>query len=512
MRRVTPAEDPDVRRDFEARIAAATAALNRTPSAGPGSTRKNTKKGALVISSPTLVSTSATLKGASVTPPVNPDIAKALEKASGSGSKMSARWRKLGFRRGPSMSNTTEIQSPPITVQPTQLADPISLQPHSPMPPTPVSAPIDMAPMTTAAANAQSPDLDAFRFPKADHPVARSQSTTANTSTGSRQPAIKQAALRGDDTHTPSGPKAAATDTTIAVKAGPALHSPSSSTDSAVIKFIAAGRAVGLDDAQLNDMLIAKGMLNRSVSSASSAVPPSTAPTGSAVQTPRQSPASTYMSRMSSTGASAEKKSGGAKSLFRSLSRKKSKSGVSEDPAPTPTREPPVPRSEIVRRTILLPHEVSLAPPLDQTSPAASPGKASPGQRKLSIKRKPIQLSQEDHALVHRSPRSDTRKTSVASVQSVTSASAQTPAVGADRVQSNVPQTGASVGGVSDRDSMTRSSTGGSFYDLYGGDEEVSETLTSPVGEEGGLIKAGERSTQAVEITQVDAQTLRASR
>jgi hypothetical protein len=64
-------EDPDVRRDFEARIAQATAALQKVPSVKLS--RKNTKNKAIKIGSPTLLQTSATIQ---VSPLTSPQVAQ----------------------------------------------------------------------------------------------------------------------------------------------------------------------------------------------------------------------------------------------------------------------------------------------------------------------------------------------------------------------------------------------------------------------------------------------------
>lgn len=64
-------EDPDIRRDFEARIAQATAALHKTPSVRLS--RKNTRNKAIKIGSPTLLQTSATLQ---VSPLTSPQMAQ----------------------------------------------------------------------------------------------------------------------------------------------------------------------------------------------------------------------------------------------------------------------------------------------------------------------------------------------------------------------------------------------------------------------------------------------------
>jgi hypothetical protein len=119
----------------------------------------------MVISSPTLVSSSAKIGGTPLTPsdsPIDVGVAKALEKASGSGSKMSMRWRKLGFKRGPSMSNSPDIYTPPTssTPQPSRLEEPIALKASSP--PLPWSAPLAApATYTSADPGVTSPDLNA---------------------------------------------------------------------------------------------------------------------------------------------------------------------------------------------------------------------------------------------------------------------------------------------------------------------------------------------------------------
>jgi len=459
--RVAPEDDPNVRRDFEARIAAATAALNRTPSVSASLQRKNTKRtGLFKISSPTLVSSSATIGGTPLTPgdsPIESGVAKALEKASGSGSKMSMRWRKLGFKRGTSVSNTADIASLPASAQPMpvpRLEGPIALR-DEPLPPKSV-------PAVASQNTSKSPDLNAFRFP----------TSATLLPTSSPVEIAKTASDRlGDNTQNLS-------DEPNSASLARVLHSPSSSGDTAVIKFIEAGRAVGLNDVQLNDMLIAKGMVDQthphSSPSLASTAPPAVA---------------TDISQQPST----DKKT--AKGLFRSLSRKKSRpSGKAAESTE------PVPRNIIVRRTILVPSEAS---PLassgyinGQASPSSSLGAT---QRKLSVKRKPLNLTKEDHVLVQSSPTRRSRKESTATTSSGLSADHPRPE---ETVGLGFRYTEASLGpeqsssSVNATDSVSES---GSLYDIYD-DYANQEAGASPlVPQEEALLD--KRSTQAVEIT-----------
>ncbi|OCF45522.1 hypothetical protein I317_00424 [Kwoniella heveanensis CBS 569] len=211
-------EDPAIRRDFEARIAAATAALNRTPStsghasgnhSGSRLERKFTKKGGpMVISSPKLVSSTANVPTTPLTPEnqIEPAVAKNLEKASGSGSKMSLRWKKLaGLRnKGPSFSGSEVTPFPPASASPMPAPSRQSPQ-HQPSqlsPPSQTSLqrsqsqsaarilddPIDLRPIEDAPPSAP-PNLNAFRFPpppeRSGPPVAALTGTA--TAPGARQ-------------------------------------------------------------------------------------------------------------------------------------------------------------------------------------------------------------------------------------------------------------------------------------------------------------------------------------
>lgn len=270
--------------------------------------------------------------------------------------------------------------------------------------------------------------------------------------------------------------------------------------DPAVAKFIKAGRAVGLNDEQLNEMLVAQGMVDRSqiqtatpLESATPAVPDRSSP----------SPATANVARMPSTS----RKISGPKGLLRSLSRSKS-SKADADPVKLETPIEPVPRSAVVRRTILVPREDAEAVDLAQPQPSlGSPvmslnGRSGPSNRKLSVKRKPLNLSREDQELVQSSPPAHGRKVSVTTVSSIRSDGGDNPGLGLLQPRANFDPSISSInaGSESDRHSLAKSSAG-SLYDLYQNDEETQETLTSPISQSPTAAMRSKRATQAVEIT-----------
>lgn len=523
-------EDPEVRRDFEARIAAATAALNRKPSLGGSKLeRKPTKKGAaIVISSPKLVSSSANVTATPLTPPessIDPAMRKALDKTSGTaGGKSTGRWRKLGFRRGPSLSNQV----------------PSAEQPHSPPPPTPPMASITPTLGATPATEKKleeaidlpagatiSPDLDNFKFP----PLANR--TQKNPALRDRpisppmpyQPAMQQvvqppsALMRAESDRAarPRPPAGAAADTVspphsaLPLTALPAAatrsgtHSHSSSSNSAVAKFLESGRALGLNQEQLDQMLLANGMLDRSATTASSRSYQSTAPTTTSFSqsghshTRSDSQPKQATLKQSTANKSEDKPKGGLLRAF-SKSRKTKTTAEAHKPLDSSVSKPdepiPVNRNVVVRRTILMAHdEVKLptTPTMLKTpsTVAESPdmSRAATG-RKQSIKRKPLNLTREDHELVSSSPPAHRRNFSTGTTYSNRSDGQPEPA-GPGVVNKglgflhplgnstrSIVGTGSSLTGISESpgdrrrssDSRRRSSTGGSLYDLYGDD------------------------------------------
>lgn len=508
-------EDPEVRRDFEARIAAATAALNRTPSLGGSKLeRKPTKKGAVVnISSPKLLSSSSNVTGTPLTPPEpDPAMKKALDKSSGSGKKMSGKWRKLGFRRGPSLGG--QSQQSATTDEPTPPTPPIGSIPP-PLGATPTTEKKLEEAINLAPGSGISPDLDNFKFPPIAGRVPKNPALRNRPISPPMPylPSMQQVSSPQVDFTTPT-PSSTVQRERAVMPDQPALtptqtsHSHSSSSDSAVAKFIESGRALGLNQAQLDQMLHANGMLDRSATSASSKSYQSTAATthsqppsghshkGSIPQSapPQVSTHPQAHSREPSGSQPHEPELKSKGGLLRAFSKSKGKSKGRDTPETDRTKptEPVPSRNKVVRRTILVPTE-PLTPTMPK-SPSAitdSPdtNRSAPG-RKQSIKRKPLNLSREDQALVSNSPppsghrRTFSAGTAYSNMSDAVSDNNQPANKGLGFLHplgtSSRSMTGGASGSLtgisetpSDRlstDSRRRSSTGGSLYDLYGDD------------------------------------------
>lgn len=523
-------EDPEVRKDFEARIAAATAALNRTPTtSGSKLERKPTKKGVFSISSPKLVSSSSNLHTNPLTPPEAPIDAstkKALEKTSGSG-KGSGRWRKLGFRSRPSVSgqNASETATPSVP-QPVTPSKSTTTSPA--LGPTPKTEKNLAAAIKLPHDSPISPDLDNFKFPPVankqprnpairDRPISPPMPYQPTMQQVAEQMPQSSAGLRSENDNLSNEQDAKSRD-----------HSHSSS-DSTVAKFIESGRALGLNQEQLDQMLVANGMLDRSVTTASSRSYQSSAPTPNSLSNSTASVSQAQLQSLTrdpSTTQSNEPKAKGG--LFRSFSKKKGKAAEVPTPAaPVPQIQEPVaePRNVVVRRTLLLPHPPTLPTgPTTPTKNKAGSAFESPdstrkfaGGRKQSIKRKPLNLTREDHELVSNSPPASAhrRNFSTGTIQSNRSGDIPDnqpgnkglgflhPLAGSTRSQgqghsSSFAGLHSSPGGLSQISdgSKRRSSTGGSLYDLYGGhDADEEETLANdPARQVEG------HSSQAVEI------------
>ena len=528
-------EDPEVRRDFEARIAAATAALNRTPTtSGSKLERKPTKKGVFSISGPKLVSSSSNVPTNPLTPPEAPIDAstkKALEKTSGSG-KGSGRWRKLGFRSRPSQSgqNTPESATPAPMPRPVTPSKSTTTSPA--LGPTPKTEKNLAAAIKLPTDSPISPDLDNFKFP----PIGNKQP---------RNPAIRDRPISPPMPYQPTmqqvaemTPRALYVEPDVggtkqsnvdqAAKSGDHSHS---SSDSTVAKFIESGRALGLNQEQLDQMLVANGMLDRSATATSSRPSQSSVNTSNSLSNSTASVSQTQLQSLvrnpSVSQASEPKAKGG---LFRSFSKKKGKAAGPQTPAaPEPkVQEPlPEPRNVVVRRTLLLPHPPTLpAGPTTPTKNKTGSAFESPdsirkfaGGRKQSIKRKPLNLTREDHELVSSSPPTSAhrRNFSTGTIQSNRSGDIPDnqpgnkglgflhPLAGSTRSQgqghsSSFSGLNSSPGGQSriSEGSKRRSSTGGSLYDLYGGHDADEEEMLAPHPElEGGNDR---HKSQAVEI------------
>jgi hypothetical protein len=553
--------DPEVRRDFEARIAAATAALNKTPGSGAKLDRKPTKKGQMVISSPKLVSSSSNVSGTPLSPPdasLDSSTKKALEKTSGSTRKMSGRWRKLGFRRGPSLSSQT--------AEPTLPPTPPSAKsvPTPPLGATPKTEKKLEEAINLPKGSSISPDLENFKFP----PIGNRQQPR-NPALRDRpisppmpyQPTMQQVAERipsaSASQFSPSRQDSLSTDTkpgdTASVPA-PQMsngnHSHSSSSESAVAKFIESGRALGLNPEQLDHMLVANGMLDRSATTASSRSYQSTAPTSDSLQhsghsrTGSQSqpqilaqptsapPQIQTVHQQAPAPRNEDKPKGGIfRSLSKSVKRSKADDKAQAQSSATASKETPEARNVVVRRTLLVPHPppnlANLAsgpqtPTMNKTRPSLDSPDSSRGfpGRKQSIKRKPLNLTREDVELVSNSPPpSHRRNFSTGTVHSNRSQDGAIEPLPAKKglgflhplAHNNRSVSGGSASmlkmhespGARSTGSKRRSSTGGSLYDLYGDDSVGQEEMLRPEravrGDEASGTSAAS-SSQAVEI------------
>ena len=517
-----PEDDPEVRRDFEARIAAATAALNRTPSSGPSSQQewKSAKRSAMVISSPQLTSSSTKASSTPKTParnPSDPAMAKVLEKTSGSSGKMSLRWRKLGFRKASLASEAEAIPSPTASPRAVALRDkleePIALRigdtdssdlkAFSFPPKTAESSGNDHQPLTPASPPGHS-GLVTVHQHMGDTPSRGSNREAAdNSSSGARWPAVSRQIESAQGAH--PGQPSAPIDLSALLPESP--HVPTSSGESAIARFIAAGRVLGLNDEQLNDMLTQKGMLKRSGTTASSSSMQFTAPTSLAPSSP--SPASVDVARMPLT----EK---GTRSLFRSLSKGMKQNAKSATSSTTDVGGA-VDHNTVVRRTLLIPSEPEpipqvtpqpyRSPNVNFDSPDLTLAKNGFRQRKLSVKRKPLNLTQEDRELVSSSPPAHKRQFSSDTAASGKSGNSDDEPVpepaGLGFLHPNAHVDPSTSPFLSASLSETGgSSRGGSFYDYYNEDRSSGiELLESPLKDADKRVSqqtAG--SSQAVEI------------
>ena len=447
-RRVAPENDPEIRRDFEARIAAATAALNRTPSnpSGSFSGKFSRTKAAVNISSPRLMSSSSNVPTTPLSTP-EMDVAKALDKASGSSGKMSLRWKKL--KKGLSFSGD---------------GTPQSLQDGAPILEEPIA--LHKREVQTKPATLTSPDINSFKFPN----------TAASDQTRYRaRPALPL----------PDPPASAP------------LASKTITADSPPDKFVKAGRAAGLDDDQLEEMIRVNG-LGRSNSA-------SAGPSLQRVLSKPESKVEPVKGSMSK-----------AKGLLRSLSKNRKVEPLSTDvdavddsitpTASTSARTFPIDSRQVVRRTLLIPTEGHNGINNVQDSPGQGSTGSPSAQRKASVRRKPLNLSQEDQQLVSETPSPHSRKFSMNSSHKSEPDDTPEPAENAGLGFLQPPSgmlrstsQGTALTGASDVPSDRASSGGASFYDYYG---EGEETLVSPNGPTTARPGLSRSSTQAVEITE----------
>ena len=483
--KVAPEDDPDVVRDFEARIAAATAALQRQPSVSGPSTkleRKGTKRGAMKISSPTLVSSSSSISGAILSPPLSgpgaatpPSSFKPAKPAH----KMSLKW-KNAFKRGPSISSSDKdkgVANPAVFSPPAYDSAPTSRNVSATSAVTTASSQTSTSGavqqgtrQSEGSAKTPQRSLGDFRFPSSEQaPMsagvsAAEPAVVPSISSGSVRsvlgrmkrgksdeaplaldrgvsPASTMVGSAGHASHADHRPPPQATASAPAVQqlkqaeaSSSTSHSSNPSDDSAVAKFIAAGRALGLDNEQMNEMLAAKGMLNRSGSSRSngsaaltggstashtspSPVTPATGIVVSPLVQSHDQPAATdFVSTPTYPDRQREEKERndmpltkkeGLAGLVRALSKKRAPKTDSEKEE----------RHKVVRRTILMPESTSFNTlPRDSfASPQRSPrsqvsfsaqqpdSPAAPSferTRNNSIRRKPIAMTPEEEEML----------------------------------------------------------------------------------------------------------------
>ena len=259
---------------------------------------------------------------------------------------------------------------------------------------------------------------------------------------------------------------------------GAAQHTPSSSNDAAIANFVEAGRALGLNDDQLNDVLKAKGMLTATVSSVSYL----STPTSASVSHPSPDPASQAIERMPSTDKDKRR-------LFRSLSKGKKQKNDSAPTQALKSREPEA-RDVVVRRTLLIASEPNpsveptthsdASPGIAYDSPNTSLSRQAGSKRKLSVKRKPINLTREDRELVSTSLLLHKRNASVGTTASGKSEGGpELASLGFLHPKAHLERSTSSAH--SDQPSERGSTGGTSLYDLYNDDSHGElEVLQSP--------------------------------
>ncbi|WVQ70794.1 hypothetical protein IAR50_000316 [Cryptococcus sp. DSM 104548] len=478
-------------KDFRTRIAAATASMNRnTPEQGGSIGRKNTKRGlGMVISGPKLLSSTAKVPLVPLSPDnphakaIDPAMVKSLEKTSGSGSKMSQRWRKL-MRKGPSITSS-EVFKQTHQESPTPNSAPIQTL-RSPPSPTLSPSPVPAGLIQRSNSQAAGRVLEAPIVLKDDNVPPPSAPPNLNMF---RFPPDKVVTV--DDKAKPSADKSQNNQMPTPPSTAPPTAHGSQASDSTVAKFLEAGRQLGLSEEQLNEMLIQKGMVSRSsvVSKQSGQSQPIVTPVSPTV--PHQSfPAEPVIAK--------EKKSG----LFRSLSKKarelpnrvRTPEPRRETGTPTPQAEPARDRT-ILRRTMIMPDGLVIVPSTPQKGGDNLPGSPNssslgrmPSQRQPSIRRKPINLSKEDRKLVsHSPPASHPNVDDVSSMETPTKTDGKTEGQGLGflnpgsalnrdslKLKSNASGSlsGRSMSGMSQR-----SSTGGSLIDMYGDEGAAQEVL-----------------------------------
>ncbi|GMK56762.1 hypothetical protein CspeluHIS016_0306020 [Cutaneotrichosporon spelunceum] len=376
-------DDPEAKRDIEKRIANATSDLFRAPSRSAHK-RALSKSARKQISSPTLVTYSATVPTVPIT-----NVEDNTHQRTGSGDnkpkrKLSLRWKRKGKK-------STEGTPPPPSSLPSKFATPSTAQASTGN--TTVSATSNARPAvssTPATRKNDETELNGFRFPN----TPSSTSVDKEIKNASREP---EGSVQAPTRSLPTVAQV--------VELSKKTHRATGSEDTvAMAKFFDAGRAVGLSEAQLQDMLRQNATLNRSGTNTSSRSHGSTAPTSarSHGQSPQPSspPAGTVhlgngvklqppasFARMPTPAVE--------KSAAESIRSERASSDIADS-------APPV---VIVSHTVIMAEDMDLAPNTPRSGFLQSEPTRSP-TRSNSIRRKPVPLTSDDRDLLSRSPKS----------------------------------------------------------------------------------------------------------
>lgn len=412
-------DDPEAKRDIEKRIADATSSLFRAPSrtAHKRSLSKSAKK---QISSPTLLTYSANVP----TVPITVDDGshkrnKSTEK--GPTHKLSLRWKRKGKK------SQDEPSLPPSSL-PAAFATPSTAQTSANTTPASQTSMTKSVNSPTPAPRKKSDaDLNGFRFPNASstgvngtgtgtisRPRGGSGASVVNTN-----PLSPQLLPAQPTPHQPAAPRAP---TTVAhvMELSKKTHRPTGSEDSvAIAKFYESGRAVGLSESQLHDMLQKNATLNRSGTTTSTRSRGSTAPTSHG-QSP-QPPSPTVAVMHLGNGVKLQPPASLARiptpvveqNDASSVMSERASSDIAEiattSPEPPAVKEPTVVHHTIVMADMPLPPQGmgrSATPPA-QSSTLLQPERPDKSpKRSNSIRRKPVQITDEDRELITRSPMS----------------------------------------------------------------------------------------------------------
>lgn len=511
-------DDPDAKRDIEKRIATATSNLFRAPSRNAHK-RSLSKSARKQISSPTLVSYSATVP---TVPIANLEDSthkrnKSGEEKKGPTHKLSLRWKRKGKK-------STEGTPPPPSALPAAFATPTT-QPSSTSTPASttsntksVTSPTPAPRKTSDAAEKErekerekekekekGADLNGFRFPN-------SSTTSVPAGTRSRGPSASGQNPLSSQASSPVQATSGLPTVAQVVELSKKTHRPTGSEDSvAIARFYEAGRAVGLSEGQLHDMLQQNATLNRSGTTTSTRSHGSTAPTSHGQSPPPTSPTGGVVHL--GNGVKLQPPAALARIPTPVVEQHDASSihsvSASNDVAASPEPEEPV----VVHHTIVMAD--ALPPHMRPSTPPRQPGLMMPERpdkspkRSNSIRRKPVQITETDRELINRSPLSaasnypasqaSPRPTSQAishhrnlSELSATSEQwALPPRQFADGAHEGMPNSAGSQYSMG----LRNSSTQGSIYDYYGG-EGMSPDRTSGYNPRGsGIGSIGARDS-----------------